>query len=692
MAISPTVNAYMQQGAEQDAPQDADQLFLNSFSDQAFNTLRAKFPALMNNVVTLKTLASDVEKGTAFGVFIIESGNNLVYIPAVMADGSIVSCEMAYDKDGDQFFALNQHTVKEILAKSQSSDPTIMRGNRNVEDTRAMFHNMMRPPMSSNVVLASRRMDIADLPNECKAALSHYLTEENPALLAKVATFYDVEFLASKLASKPETVKTASTEYSLPSFLRLDTLTKQAAELLSPRERKEIIRSGYMVKSAEDAPVLVAPADKLAPAVETRLELTTYPGGYNNEKFKACPARCCFEGGQCPVYPVGTAELFFCDAKGVSFTPVLLCGKEVIAADGRRRNVSERSTVLVRNPRFTHIDIDKFSKLLVPITKLLAEINKNEHSWPSVSVVVPMRNGAYSLIDTRGWLDAAEDKWKVVDNVLSVYNGQASITVSPDLQRGYITSGGTSLIVPEGSRFLVWCCSDSDKPLPAVESLTALQHFMPSIATKLTTTDNGAGIDITDRNEEKTASFAKRADAASWLHSKYGMDAPQIETVLNNKHSLVFAKTAYMDPSQQMQQQQQMQMQQQMQQQQMPQQQMQQMEMQQPMPQAMQPMQPNFQQLGDFAETEDPEMFDIGILASFAEYPDIKGLLVEYLPDFLSAEDKIGRVILLFSSQKKEIEEFYGTEKSSTMMNSLRRIFDILGNLVASLKLYVNMA
>lgn len=89
MAISPVVNSFMQQDQQQ-GPMDAAQIFKNQFTDMAFNALRAKFPALINNVITLKHLASDVEKGTVFGVFVIQSGNDLVYVPVVMADGSIV--------------------------------------------------------------------------------------------------------------------------------------------------------------------------------------------------------------------------------------------------------------------------------------------------------------------------------------------------------------------------------------------------------------------------------------------------------------------------------------------------------------------------------------------------------------------------------------------------------------------------
>jgi hypothetical protein len=678
MAMSPVVNSYMQQGEPQEASQDASQIFVRRFSEQAFNTLRAKFPALVGNVVTLKTLASDVEKGTAFGVFIVESGNSLVYVPVAMSGGSIVSCEMVYDKDSDQFFPLNDHAVKEILGKSRSSDPVLLTGGQHVEDTRRLFHSMMRPPQSSNVVLAAERAGVAALPNACKAMVSRYLVEERPELLGKVASFYDIEALAGKLAQTPAQAGTAPAEYSLPAFLRLETLTKQAAAALSQAERKELLRSGYIVKSAENAPRLVAPEEMMSKLVEEELLLSSYPDGYDRERLAGRP-KSCFEGGRCPVFPVGRGELISYDADGVKFTHVLLCGFACIAEDGRFRRVDTRQPVLVRNPTFEGISLSGF-KTVLPISKVLSTISGfGRNSWVSMAVIVPMRNGTYSLIDCRSWINAPVDKWQVSDNTISVYGGHTFVTVNPELSCGYITDGPAQLVVPEGARFIVLDGYSDEGALPAVASFAVLQRALSSFGSRLTTSDNGAGISITDGRTQKTASFAGRSEAAGWLHENFGMTGEQIRTVLDNRHSLVFSKRAFLDPSPEVTVAEQAPY-----------------AAQQPVPDA--PgmageiaQVPDFSALNDFAEVEDPEMFDVGVLSSFAEYPDIKAMLVEYLPDFLAAEDKIGRILLLFSSQKKEIEDFYGTEKCSTLMHSCRRIFTILGELVASLKLYVHM-
>lgn len=173
-------------------------------------------------------------------------------------------------------------------------------------------------------------------------------------------------------------------------------------------------------------------------------------------------------------------------------------------------------------------------------------------------------------------------------------------------------------------------------------------------------------------------------DAAAWLHETYGMDAGQARKVLDSGQSLVLCKTAF-EAGQPMQG--------------FPQPMPQQMPMQLPDQGAMEmPVQgydrPAFDPsvMEQIAEIQDPELMDTGILATFAQNPDIKILLVDYLPDFISAQDRIGRIVLLLSYQKKELQDFFGTEKYTTLLSSCRKIFITIGDLVTALKQYVNMA
>ena len=231
------------------------------------------------------------------------------------------------------------------------------------------------------------------------------------------------------------------------------------------------------------------------------------------------------------------------------------------------------------------------------------------------------------------------------------------------------------LAVPQNSRFF-FSTAEFEHGAPFLASPETLRNLFVRVGKKLSVSDNGAGIDITDHSIGKTASFIGRTDAAAWLHGTYGMDADQARKVLDSKQSLILSKTAFETG-----------------------QDMQAAQRQMPIQGSMEMPVPGYDRpafdpsvMEQLAEIEDPELMDTGILATFAQNPDIKTLLVDYLPDFISAQDRLGRIILMLSYQKKELQDFFGTEKHTTLLSSCRKVFTVIGDLVTSLKQYVNMA
>lgn len=65
MAVSPNVDAYMAQTAQQAPSQTAEDTFVREFGNQAFNALRAKYPSIADRVIIFKTLASEMDTSTA---------------------------------------------------------------------------------------------------------------------------------------------------------------------------------------------------------------------------------------------------------------------------------------------------------------------------------------------------------------------------------------------------------------------------------------------------------------------------------------------------------------------------------------------------------------------------------------------------------------------------------------------------
>lgn len=681
MAVSPNVDAYMAQPAQQAPMQTAEAAFVKEFGTQAFNTLRAKYPAIADRVVTFRTLDSGMDTSTAFGVFIVESGSDVVYIPCCMSGGTITSCEMAYNKAADQFYPLTKDNVREILAANAISEASILSKSPRVDDTRALFHNMIRPPVSSNVILASERPGAAALPNRYKERLSDWLEKERPDVLGKIASFYPVEELAHKLARGVEQPQVK--EASLPPFLRLDALTPAIAEKLDARERSSILAHGFITKTAGESPVTVVPFSGVSgQLIETELNLTVYTRDTFGDGNTSCDGRCANQlDRQVKYWPVMRACTVGIGDVGLDYQPCLVCGPDILLSNGyvalnRMQKILLHDLCNAVSWEF----LDKYGYVF-PGGRLGQEVGKLGNDWAHLHVIVPSRNG-FTFLDLEECFSVRKNSFHIQDirnDIVATLGDSRSfeVRITPRIQYGWIKQGNM-LAVPQNSRFF-FSTAELEHDVPFLASPETLKTLLVRVGKKLVVSDNGAGIDITDHSIGKTASFTGRTDAAAWLHGTYGMDADQARKVLDAKQSLVLSKTAF-EAGQSMPDMQAA-----------PQQMPAQGSMEMPVPGYDRPaFDPSVME--QIAEIEDPELMDTGILATFAQNPDIKTLLVDYLPDFISAQDRLGRIILMLSYQKKELQDFFGTEKHTTLLSSCRKVFTVIGDLVTSLKLYVNMA
>ena len=668
MAVSPNVDAYMAQPAQQAPMQTAEAAFVKEFGTQAFNTLRAKYPAIADRVVTFRTLDSDMDTSTAFGVFIVESGSDVVYIPCCMSGGTITSCEMAYNKVADQFYPLTKDNVREILAANAISEASILSKSPRVDDTRALFHNMIRPPVSSNVILAKER-------------LSDWLEKERPDVLGKIASFYPVEELAHKLARCVEQPQVK--EASLPPFLRLDALTPAIAEKLDARERSSILAHGFITKTAGESPVTIVPFSGVSgQLIETELNLTVYTRDTFGDGNTLYDGRCANQlDRQVKYWPVMRACTVGIGDVGLDYQPCLVCGPDILLSNGyvalnRMQKILLHDLCNAVSWEF----LDKYGYVF-PGGRLGQEVGKLGNDWAHLHVIVPSRNG-FTFLDLEECFSVRKNSFHIQDirnDIVASLGDSRSfeVRITPRIQYGWIKQGNM-LAVPQNSRFF-FSTAELEHDVPFLASPETLKTLLVRVGKKLVVSDNGAGIDITDHSIGKTASFTGRTDAAAWLHGTYGMDADQARKVLDAKQSLVLSKTAF-EAGQSMPDMQAA-----------PQQMPAQGSMEMPMSGYDRPVfDPSVME--QLAEIEDPELMDTGILATFAQNPDIKTLLVDYLPDFVSAQDRLGRIILMLAYQKKELQDFFGTEKHTTLLSSCRKVFTVIGDLVTSLKLYVNMA
>ena len=662
MPISPTVNAWMSQG--QQAPSDSTTMFKSAFQDHAFNALRAKASNILPYAVTFKVFDADPDTGNAFGAFAISYGGELVYIPVVMTDGSITSCEMVYLREEDRFVPLSEKYINDIVNKNTSVTGTTMTKDVRVEDTRNMFRNLIRPPASSNVVLASGRMDAADLPDAAKAKVADYLNS-NPQLLKKIGEYYPMDVLGEKLAAaaavappvnrtqnvnqhnhyKTTTTTTTTTDTDINGVRQLSDIPTPELAKMPPADKQQLKKHGWLLKDAAET------VDTFGAEIENNFEEYT-------------PA---VRGSGSDV-----AEVLCFKDSVFSLKTVLFAGAYVFTEDGSAQMYAYSGKVLAAS----HRPASKVDLLAFGYTRAESVSYKKNSE---LAIFAPKKAGGWDLVPTYPQYIAEGDGFMNVrldNDDRKLGNSKETILATSALKFGsFIKVGLTS--VPRDALFKFYDNSLKDNSLYFVPSMQALYDIIRGRGLTLKVKSSGMGVDITNTKTQRTKSFANEGKAAEYLYDEFGMNMEQIIGTLNRPTTFVLSKYAALSMTQP----------------QMPIQQPQQQPQIMPQGNTSVPAQPfNPSAINSFAAMGDPDMLDAGILTAFAGDPDVKALLVDYLPDFINILDRIGRVILLFNVKRKEMEQYYRIDRINELLQNCRKIFKMVGDLVPDLQLYINMA
>lgn len=689
MAISPTVNGYQRRithNRENSTPEQS--TFNRKFGDKAYQIITSKFPKLLTQIITFKIIDSDPENGFSIGAFILRAGDDVRYVPVVMSGGEIASAEMVYDKGEDTLIPLSNDIVTDIINLDMTK-PEKLVSSPMTEDTAGLFKEMYRPPLSSNISLASS-VKIASLPNKFKKAISDYLIS-NPALLSKVAEWYPIDVLAEKLAQNKVAVA-ESPEPSEPNVIKLASLTAEAARALSSNEKHEILKHGYLIrKEAEDAIGAISYSG-LSGKVESQLKLTEKPRGTSMH---------------------GIGYLFKLKNDEVVREKCMIAGNLVFTKNGMLGfSNSENLVISDMTDGITAEDLADFGAS--QISAFTPQCSGREFENSSIYVFYPTKDGTYKVLPqlSDGGISAigsATDSVRTSDKkALSIWadsfqvkniDGNISfgsrcghgenISFLPQVSAGFVRISDTDAALPVHS----YAIQSRDDRTVYIQSMGMLLKLIKSTGIIVRMNDNGAGITVSDSSNFKTASFKKIADAVEYLIDECRMSKKAVERLVSDKEILVLEKRAFVAT---------------------PQQEYAQsgeqaspgmfsamgqtgmsqdpMAMgQNPMGMDQGPVEIDEDVLAQAAGIQDEDLFDTGMLASVAANDDIKSLLVDMLPEFTDTCSMLGKAILLFVSNKDEIEDFYGDEDYGNLLGRIRKIFKMLGELVSELRRYINM-
>lgn len=677
MAISPRVGAYQQQMLSAGNSDTGQDVFNKKFGDLAFNTLNAKYPKLINLVVTFKVIESYMGEGKALGAFIIRYGSDICYIPVVVNNGHMVSLEMVYYKSEDRIAPLSVEEVKHIEAANRMVQPKAVDPKKVLqENTQQMFHNIFRPPMSSNPVVTASSEDVADLPPQCKEALASVFMEDKE-LLAKVAEFYDINKLSRSLASP----KICLSKEAESPVIKLDELTKEAAAGLSEEEKQTILKRGYLVKNA-------AIRRNKVKAIAT-----------NNVSNKLLES---MELIEIPENSTYTGKGFALIVEGVEVVaePCLFLGGVVIT----RRGIKRGGTLVVSNfiDGVTKEDLVKFgakgiSELKAYVPQVIdsttsqedreqAESYRRAETSSKVRFFFPTRDGKYRdfvseinrsksgswFINNTNGADISEAK-NIEDDIFVTVGkySKAHLNFVKNLNKGWISLGEDSFMLPRKSMYL----KALEDTSVFVSSLASLQKLLVRSNTRIGVIKDGPTFNVINKTANTSTKFNSEADAVGHVVKEYGLTKEAVDTLLQSKDVILLEKKAFNETIQD------------------------QLPMTPDMGMSQYSMdtgtgyqpQVNTQLLHDTAELGDEDVMDTGMLASLAGDDDIKDLMVDLTPKFTGTLTNIGKTILGFVLNESKLQDHYGQEEYSSVLNNLRKIFTGLGKVVYDLRSYINM-
>jgi hypothetical protein len=291
------------------APEDEKDMFTQSFSELAYRAFQKAQPELVSNVLTFRVLDVNVEEGMGIGTFIVQHGQDIVFVPCVVSDNAIKPMDMFYSRTSDRFYPFTTEWLRE------SGKDNVNQLGSGVEAPKTMptdvdIRNLVVPPTTGRYSYASDESDLAWLPfvsalRKEKVAEPHHepqfltmianatpgvklafakLLTRRPKLAKTYAEFYGADKIASALAIQEKVAQEHRKEVPMKQdvFIMTNaTPVQQLKKELAPGEAalayKQIRLHGFYVKDPRPS------TDDIFTYAETDLHLTqpTSPGVYN---------------------------------------------------------------------------------------------------------------------------------------------------------------------------------------------------------------------------------------------------------------------------------------------------------------------------------------------------------------------------------------------------------------------------
>ncbi len=220
-----------------------DQDFEQSFFQLAYDKIQEKLFNLLPFLVGFEIVNKNPEGTKALGVFGFKSNSQTLFVPAFFINGSVKGLELLYSKNNEQFYPLSEDFAEMFLKNDATGlgtpskeDRTTINGKMPSTDLR----NLVRPPQIGKRAHTTLIDFVENSDNLVKEAF-YTLFKDNDSFCESVLRFYPLDKVAKALvAVKEKEIEPPQAEVSV--IKMGDDLSS-----LTEDEKLEVIKKGFLL-------------------------------------------------------------------------------------------------------------------------------------------------------------------------------------------------------------------------------------------------------------------------------------------------------------------------------------------------------------------------------------------------------------------------------------------------------------
>lgn len=220
------------------------------FSDIALAKLLQTVPELGSMIITFQDVTDELpeDNGTQVGIFVLRSGEDLFYIPAVSKGDSVYPLDSVFFDVQKKFFPLTKKTVALITASSQMTQGKPARIPKTVIRNPSVYE-LINPPRTGKYVYASAsRLTefLGSLPDRVKQATFEKIAAEK-SLYDNLDKLFGLKAIFDVLKPSPGGAAAKVSEAPI-------SVVTEANPQLGNEAISQIIRDGYAIQGIQHKP------------------------------------------------------------------------------------------------------------------------------------------------------------------------------------------------------------------------------------------------------------------------------------------------------------------------------------------------------------------------------------------------------------------------------------------------------